>query len=318
MRKIITIAFCMLLVLSCGRKKAASDGSGHVNFPFVEVPSLLDEPSEALSYSVEHFWDKFFSLKGVTDTSAILGVGKVEVEQTLGVFLQMCSGCSKAQAQKGIGRMFAKLEECQRADTSSHVYLLMTEMVSKYLYDPNSPLRDEDLYLPFVRGMAASEFTPEAVRPGYVFEERMCSLNTFGGPAADFTFRDASGRSGSLYGIKADYTLLFFSNPGCTACKEIIDALVSRPYLDDIISSGRLAVASIYIDEDLVKWREYVPLYPGNWIVGYDNRNIIRQDAIYNVRAIPSLYLLDAQKKVILKDATTEKVIAFLDNINGI
>jgi hypothetical protein len=36
-------------------------------------------------------------------------------------------------------------------------------------------------------------------------------------------------------------------------------------------------------------------------------------DQLYNVRAIPSLYLLDKDKAVIMKDAVTGNVIDFLN-----
>jgi len=67
--------------------------------------------------------------------------------------------------------------------------------------------------------------------------------------------------------------------------------------------------------EALDKWREYASVYPKNWYNGYDQSYIIRSDVTYNVRAIPSLYVLDSEKKVIMKDAPVEVVIPYLDNL---
>ena len=36
---------------------------------------------------------------------------------------------------------------------------------------------------------------------------------------------------------------------------------------------------------------------------------MIRSDHLYDVRAIPSLYLLDSQKRVLMKDAPEDKVL---------
>jgi hypothetical protein len=82
-----------------------------------------------------------------------------------------------------------------------------------------------------------------------------------------------------------------------------------------MISSGRLAVVNVYIDQDLAAWREYLPEYPKEWYNGYDPAYIIRQDILYNIRGIPSLYVLDKDKKVIMKDAPEERVFAFLGSI---
>ena len=83
-----------------------------------------------------------------------------------------------------------------------------------------------------------------------------------------------------------------------------------------MISDGSLAVVNIYIDEDIRAWREYMPIYPDEWYNGFDPDFVIRTDILYNVRAIPSLYLLDKDKTVLMKDAVTDRVLNYLANIN--
>ena len=68
----------------------------------------------------------------------------------------------------------------------------------------------------------------------------------------------------------------------------------------------------IYIDEDIALWKQRMAGYPANWINGYDPTFTIRQDLIYNVRALPSLYLLDRDKTVLAKDAEPDDVMALL------
>ena len=47
----------------------------------------------------------------------------------------------------------------------------------------------------------------------------------------------------------------------------------------------------------------------------YDQDFAIRQDLTYNVRGIPSLYVLNEDKDVIMKDAPTDKAVIYLQNI---
>ena len=56
-----------------------------------------------------------------------------------------------------------------------------------------------------------------------------------------------------------------------------------------------------------------MPIYPEEWLNGFDPDFVIRTDVLYNVRAIPSLYLLDKDKTVIMKDAVTERVLDFVN-----
>ena len=152
-------------------------------------------------------------------------------------------------------------------------------------------------------------------RPQYEFQSRTSALNRVGSKAADFRFCDKKGKSRKLYSIEAENVLLFFSNPGCNACKEIIENLRKSLKVGYLMESGKLAVVNVYIDEDIQAWREYMPYYPEEWYNGYDPDFVIRTDLLYNVRAIPSLYLLDRDKKVIMKDATEEKVFNYIDNL---
>ena len=283
-------------------------------FPMPEIPTVYTDPEERAEYLLDHFWDRFFAGDGPCDTGAVLGVDHGEVEKQVATFATLLGRLPMPQAQDKMRHFFRQIEQKQAADTSSHVFLLMEEIVSRYLYDHNSPVRDEDLYLPFVEGLAASPYTREEARPGYRYEAAMCALTPYGSVAPDFRFTDLRGRVRNLHGVRARTTLLFFSNPGCYACQEIIGQLLAVPGIDAMISDGALAVVNVYIDEEVDKWREYAPNYPADWLCGYNADGRIREENLYNVRAIPSLYLLDAGKHVLMKDAPTERVVSYLQN----
>jgi hypothetical protein len=296
------------------------------HFPSVQMPRVYgDDPAAAAEYAVEHYWDGFLNGEGPTTPKSVLGVLDEEVEQALANYIALLGEVKEdatpdnlaplKMAQKGVKKFFSKIEERQLADTSAKTYLRLTEMVSHYLYDPNSPLRDEDLYLPFVEAAAESACTSDDMRNAYRYEARQCRTNPFGSKVPDFSYSDINGHKGSLYGVKADYTMLFFSNPGCESCKEIIKDVMGRGYIESMIANRKLAVVNIYIDEEVSKWRDYSHNYPSCWINGYDYTFSLRDSGKYDIRAIPSLYLLDSQKRVLMKDAITENVLKFLDKI---
>ncbi len=310
MRTANRLCLCALLLLavSCGGRKKAAPAAKDRPFPQVVIPAAYTDPDERISYAIEHYWDGFFGGDGRTDSARVLGVPKGEVEQALANYIGVLGRAPLPQAGKAVSGLFDALAAKQAADTSNRVYLAMTEMVARYLYDPNSPLRDEDLYLPFVQKMAASPLTKEDMRTAYRYEAQMCALNPRGSVAPDFVMTLRGGTQVRMHSVRAERTLLFFSNPGCHNCKEIIDALQADGNVLNLIREGRLAVLNIYIDEDLAAWRSYMPIYPKEWLNGYDAAHILRQDVLYNIRAIPSLYLLDAEKRILLKDAPLERV----------
>ena len=316
MKKTLLFASLLVAVISCGSRPDSEHQEDSIRpFPKVELPAMITDPAEQLDYILDHYWDTFFSGEWPTDSAEVLGVPDKEVEQNISLYIALLDKLPVPEAQQSLRGTFSKIESRQQRDTASLFYMRFTEMLSSCLYDPNSPLRSEDLYLPVVEGMVNSRFTRPDRLAGYRFELEKCRLNPYGSAVPDFKFKDASGRMHHLYGEKAGYTMLFFSNPGCTACKEIIDQIGSRAYVPGMISRGELAIVNIYIDDELDKWREYEPSYPRDWVNGYDFSQIINTDSLYYVRAIPSLYLLDSQKRVIYKDAPVERVLLFLDNI---
>ncbi len=49
-------------------------------------------------------------------------------------------------------------------------------------------------------------------------------------------------------------------------------------------------------------WKKHLPEMPKNWIHGRDENEYPYKNNIYDLHAIPTIYLLDRNKRVILKD----------------
>lgn len=314
----IAAASAAVLFAGCAGKKTSAPQSRP--FPLVQVPGVVAaEQDAAMEYAAEHYWDAFISSKGeyVCDSTLVHGVKKADVEEAFANWLGLLSNLDISRAKKDVSMLYSKADACESADTASNVFETMTGLVEKYLYDPNSPLRNEDLYGVYAQKLSLCERLEQLEREKYAREAALCSLNGIGTPVADFEFSDKRGVTRRLYDIRADYTLLFFSNPGCKACKEIIETLTDALAVSGLISTGKLAVVNVYIDEDLSAWYEYMPIYPEDWYNGFDPNGVIRADTLYNVRAIPSLYLLDKDKIVLAKDAPQENVFAFLERLGN-
>lgn len=322
----VVVSACVFVGCSCGSgggnqpksKQAAvvsnSENTNLRSFPAITPPTMISNQKEALDFVVEHFWDKFTdkSFNGYCDDSHVNGVTMEELEKQYGTYAMLLWQTEVTKASASVARLFALAEACEKRDTSSNVFEKITELTEKYFHDPNSPLRNEEFYLPYVSGLAESDMVPAEKKPAYSFDAKMCALNRIGTQVADFSFTEFSGKKNTLYSIKADYLLLFFSNPGCPSCKDITEVIESDDNILGMMSSGRLKVVNMYIDQELDKWREYAAGYPTEWISGYDHNYIIRTDVTYNIRAIPSLYLLDSEKRVLLKDAPLERVEMYL------
>lgn len=305
----------LVLALGCGQpKKQTQPAPATRDFPMAEIPMMITEPAQRAEWLARHFWEPFTQPEKLffCDSVTVNGVPAEKLEQQVGLFASILQQITIPAGQEAMKAAFGRLEAFQKAQPEGNTFSQTSAFISRYFYDPNSPVRSEDLYLPFVSLLASSDLVSEEDRGRYAWDARACALNQTGTPAADFTFVDTDGRRRTLYGIKAAYTLLIFGNPDCNACREIMEQMAASPDISALISSGRLKVADIYIDEDLDLWKAKKDTYPKEWINGYDPDFVIRTDRLYAVRALPSLYLLDEKKNVLMKDAPQEMVLQAL------
>lgn len=186
------------------------------------------------------------------------------------------------------------------------------------LHDPNSPVRNDEYYIPVLETLLASPLLDEYDRIAPEFDLALAKQNRIMHIANDFVYTTANGKRSRLHDIRADYVILMFSNPGCPMCREITEEICASPLLNEMQERGTVQILSLYPDADLVAWRDHLGDMPERWIKGYDDGLVISSQRLYNLNAIPSLYLLDSEKRVLIKDGTSvaqiENTIALVES----
>ena len=302
MKRLIYIALALSLAVACKNShKPATDSeptnvtteqtAKQLNFIPALAPAMLPQ-EQKMEYMREHYWDKF----DFADTTFI---NQIDSTKMLTAFAVYATGYIPASlAYKYMPRLM------QRASTSKRMYTYFLMLAEGVLHDPNSPLRNDEKYIPVLESAVQSSWLDEYERMPYEYDLEIARQNRIGRIANDFTYTLASGRTATLHNIKADYTLIFISNPGCPMCREVKEQITTSPMLQELIERKELKVLVIYPDTDLEAWREHLQDYPASWINGYDADQRIEKERLYDLKAIPALYLLDKQKRVMAKDCT--------------
>jgi len=265
------------------------------NFERVVAPSIMTEPQERAGYIIMHFWDKFdFKDTMYCYTPDI-------TEQAFVDFISLFSYAPYSKVCEGVKKML------DLAEVDEVMYNYFCQKAEHYLYDPNSPMRNDEYYIPFLEHIIASPKVGESykIRPQHLLN--LVYWNRIGDKAENFIYTTASGKTGKLYNISANYILLMFYNPDCLECQRTTKILKNSPAVSSAVSSGKLKVLAVYTDENLEIWREHLSDMPLSWINGYN------QALALNLKAIPTLYLLDKNKKVILKDTSTKDIHEYLE-----
>ncbi|MDD2952357.1 MAG: DUF5106 domain-containing protein [Parabacteroides sp.] len=301
--KYLYVLLFTLAVNACSGQQSQKAEESHIappTFEMVSIPALITDPEERAEYLVKHYWDKF----DFKDTTYIHA--PQVTEQALSNYLDLTNHVSPAAMSSSVKALM------RQAEQDSTLFRYFSEMMEKYLYNPDSPLRNEEMYIAVLEHLAESPSLSdvEKIRPAHLLE--LALKNRIGTPATDFTYTLANGQTGKLYTIKADYLLLFFYNPDCHACQEITSQIESSFLIDEFVKSDKLKILAIYPDEDLDAWKEHVSAMPKEWINSYDKSVSLKNDEIYDLKAIPTLYILDKEKKVLLKDATFPQIENYL------
>lgn len=285
-----------LSLCCCGQTKTNGVGNSAMNdtivFSLPKMPQNLTEPQERAEYLAVHYWDNLnpILLRTAEDSTVL--------EQAFVDFLSVMPIAGKDVAMEAPGILLDKLQSEREA------YSYMMDLAYKYLYDADSPMENEEMLVPYLEYATDTLREDDYIR---VRAERMRDLvmrNRIGTKAADFHYVNRNGNRGSLWNTDAERLLVVFYDPECTHCTKIMAQLSECPAVAD----GRLNVLAVYTEGKKDVWESNKNVLPKNWTVVMDVDGI-NDDNIYDLKTMPTLYILDKDKKVLLKDVSVPQII---------
>lgn len=261
---------------------------------------------------IEHFWDTY----DFTDT---VRVNRLKVtEKILVDYLIQLSRQTEEKACESVRKLVAK----SKADDSVNRWLL--QRLEHHLYEPDSPLRNDNYYISVLEEALISGHLNGMMRVRPLYQLKMLKKNRVGDIAADFSFTLPAGEVQNLWDISTEYTLLLFYDPDCMHCRNDIQQLSDSPAINTLLqhcesASPQLALVAICTESDKDMWREYQKTLPSTWINGYDAKRVLIEKELYFLRSLPSIYLLGEGKQVLLKEPSSiSEVTNYLMNIMNI
>ena len=290
MKNYILAIFIVTLCLGCAPKQRKTTQAKSYHFRYVQPPMQATEEQQ-MAYMRDHFWDKF-------DFADTLYTTNADTTEMMHAFAGYVGNFVGPLNQEPIRKLM------QRASVSKKMFDYFVMLAEKVLHDPNSPYRSDELYIPVLEAQLASPYYDKYEKIAPEYDLRVVSQNRIGQSANDFDYTDRTGRTRNMYSLNTDFVIVYINNPGCAMCRDITEALKRSPIISDLQQQGRLRVLAIYPDENLDEWHKHLSDMPSEWINGYDRGCRIERENFYNVSAIPALYLLNKEKKVLVKDST--------------
>ena len=271
-----TRLFTLFVLWACTLVQAQAQQS----FPYPAIPDTLRSVEQRAGYLSEHYWDNY----NFADT--LLLKSKEVTEQGFVNFIDILNrfnldNASKGVAQKGITRkdITQKGIACftQKAFSNAAAKERFENLIEHYFEDQLSPVRNDRGNLKFLEEMKNSPCFDETEKERIAFKIKTTNKNLPGDIAINFKFKDESGKEHQLSDYKGQKVILYFYDPDCENCHEV---------------SAWLKQQTIPADIKVLK------MIADNHI-----------SYMYSLKNMPTIFLLDKENKVILKDCTAQELI---------
>jgi hypothetical protein len=286
----------LLIGISCTNPKGGQSGqSGDANADHEVMASI--PAKRLLSY-----WD------GFDFKARMLAINPDDAEQKLVDFIALFPTVPDTVLQVAVHNMLKK------ASVEPKTFTYFLDKYSHYLYDPNSPMRNEGYYEQVLTYLVADETLPEEERVRYATLLELVRKNQVGTVATDFQYLAKDGEYRAMHEGTKPYKMLVFYDPTCTHCAAMMQDLAHTPAVHNCIKNGFLEIVSVSLHPDRDSWTGYQKRIPDNWINGWDEKGHVINDGLYNIRAYPTIFLLDDANIVLLKDAPLDVTLRYLVN----
>ena len=286
-----TRLFTLFVLWACTLVQAQAQQS----FPYPAIPDTLRSVEQRAGYLSEHYWDNY----NFADT--LLLKSKEMTEQGFVNFIDILNRFNLDYASKGVAHEDIAQKDSTRKDitregiaqkditqkgiacftrkafSNAAAKERFENLIEHYFEDQLSPVRNDRVYLIFLEEMKNSPCFDETEKERIAFKIKTTNKNLPGDIAINFKFKDESGKEHQLSDYKDQKVILYFYDPDCENCHEV---------------SAWLKQQTIPADIKVIK------MIADNHI-----------SYMYSLKNMPTIFLLDKENKVILKDCTAQELI---------
>lgn len=147
----------------------------------------------------------------------------------------------------------------------------------------------------------------------------LIKYNRIGMTARGLKLETLEGDTIQLHDVTAKYIILYFYDPTCSHCRSETKEIKTNLYPK--YKDKGLKIVTVNIHNDSKMWKSYVEQNNiSDWINCADPNHKSKYWMYYNTSAVPSVYVLDEDKKIIAKgidEKGLEQVFKYLYKENG-
>ena len=234
-------------------------------------------------------------------THDILSENSEAGEQKIVDFLSLLPLCDSTNQQRALCNLLAFSLTCDAADST---YNRVNDILEKYLWDEESPMYDEELFIFVLRYRAARPDEEEGSKIRATLLLPQLLKNRIGQHPNDLALGLPDGSETRLSQVLAEtsgkpFTLLVFYDLDCVYCQELIEEISRTPEFSP------LRIITIQLqNQDPDAWKTYIGHLPSDWTHTYDSKEAVLLEETFYLRNSSALYLLDNRGNILRKNTS--------------
>ena len=275
-----------------------------LSMPLPPPPAyILQDRGRMTAYAAEHAFENFTFTDGrLCTTPQAMDI----VIDACGNLFYMNPAESPAIAEKWLNRLQAN------ADNYHAVFNVMERAFGTI----GVSFWTEEIYLAMLKNALSYSQLEERRVKYYQQIYELQSKNLAGAQLPDLHIQWGDSTTSTFYELKSDYTLLYLHDPDCHTCAAVRALLAKNAELNQAIASGRLTVVTLYFGKNETAWHRYLQSEANpKYLHGWDYLGEIEAGDLFDLRAIPVIFLLDNDKRVIRKNIAHFEISDWLSNL---
>ncbi len=201
--------------------------------------------------------------------------------------------------------------------TDPKKYKKILSIFEEMLSEPTWDYHNEELFKTLIEHASTASCLSDNEKMRAQLLLDVVHKNAPGQVTNDIDYETTDGSRHLLSEITTPYTLIYFNDPECFSCAKVKERLDTCTTLKNMVCDSTLTVIGIYPYNNLEEWKlEPMPEYIIN---GWDYEQKIEEEQTYDLMTMPLFYLLDRDKRVVLKnEASLNHVLKTMNKLKGI
>ncbi len=266
-------------------------------FPYPLVPDSISSLEGRSNFLITHFWDFCDLKKGFSSRAKMAGAFRD--------YLTFMPYANARVVHRSIAKFLKDIEK-QPEDMA-----FIAHKAEEFVHSDTANIFSDEIYLPFARAVVENKRSSKEERDYFEPQVKVLTATMINTSMPDISYTDRNGNKAVFAPDSSQVIILFFTEP------ENSDALLAKARLNadskaaSFVKDGILRIVAIAKTEPGEEWLNFAKTLPEDWIVGA-NPDI---DKIYDIRAIPSFYVVDQSGNILLKNANIDRIIAILSKL---